>query len=147
MLVGGKLPLPGGGPAPQLLTSPPERTEQLQTAAIRVSPSGPRRPLPAASRISSSQRTPFDFKEHTALSLVGYDSEPFALCLVPCRLRGKCSRGLLRLDLPWHQWLILAWLVAKATACQDDNQQCWHPKADEGGRRPGARCSHSCCWG
>ena len=25
-------------------------------------------------------------------------------------------------------------LVAEPTACQDDNQQCWHPKADEGGQ-------------
>ena len=31
-------------------------------------------------------------------------------------------------------WLFLVWLVAKPTACQNDNQQCWYPKADEGGQ-------------
>src|SRR5712691_12321941 len=29
---------------------------------------------------------------------------------------------------------VLAGLVAQPTACQDDNQQCWHPKADEDGQ-------------
>ncbi len=43
----------------------------------------------------------------------------------------------------WRFWLVslllsavpvLAWLVAQPTARQDDNQQGWHPKADEDGQ-------------
>src|SRR5271157_4973941 len=29
---------------------------------------------------------------------------------------------------------VLAWPVAQPTACQDDNQQCWHHKGDEAGQ-------------
>ena len=34
VLPGGELPLAGAGPAPQLLTSSPQRAEQLQTADL-----------------------------------------------------------------------------------------------------------------
>jgi hypothetical protein len=43
MLAAGELPLAEAGPAPQLLTSPAQRTEQLQTAALPGVTPGPRR--------------------------------------------------------------------------------------------------------
>jgi len=48
------------------------------------------------------------------------------LCLATRRF---CLVSLLLSAVP-----VLAWLVAQPTACQDDNQQCWHPKADEDGQ-------------
>src|SRR5690348_6787259 len=45
---------------------------------------------------------------------------------------GHKERWLYLVSLLLSAVAVLAWLVAQPAACQDDNQQCWHPKGDEG---------------